>query len=130
VGSGAFGAGEARAVSPYIPILVMMLAATAIATLMIVASRFLGPRGPRSTNLEPYECGMTPIGSARVRFSVKFYLIAMLFILFDVEAIFLYPWAVVHRYLGWFGLVEMGVFMLILAVGYIYIWKRGAFEWE
>ena len=73
---------------------------------------------------------MTPIGGARVRFSVKFYLIAMLFILFDVEAIFLYPWAVVHRHLGVFGLIEMGVFMAILVVGYIYIWKRGAFEWD
>ena len=116
--------------SPYIPILMLMVVAVAIATGMIVASRFLGPPKRGGTNLEPYECGMTPIGGARVRFSVKFYLIAMLFILFDVEAIFLYPWAVVHRYLGLFGLVEMAVFITILVVGYIYIWKRGAFEWE
>src|SRR3712207_5366789 len=101
-----------------------------MASAMIVASRFLGPQKPDPRKLQPYECGMTPIGGARVRFSVKFYLIAMLFILFDVEAIFLYPWAVVHRQLGWFGLVEMAIFMAILVVGYIYIWKRGAFEWD
>jgi NADH-quinone oxidoreductase subunit A len=107
-----------------------MLVAVGISVAMIVASRFLGPQAPDPKKLQPYECGMTPIGGARVRFSVKFYLIAMLFILFDVEAIFLYPWAVVHRYLGWFGLIEMGIFMLVLLVGYVYIWKRGAFEWE
>ena len=116
--------------SPYVPILVLMVVAVALAAFMVVASRFLGPQKPTPEKLQPYECGMTPIGGARVRFSVKFYLIAMLFILFDVEAIFLYPWAVVHRYLGWFGLIEMAVFMAILVVGYIYIWKRGAFEWE
>jgi NADH-quinone oxidoreductase subunit A len=108
----------------------MMIAAVGIAVAMIVASRLLGPPRQEPTNLEPYECGMTPIGGARVRFSVKFYLIAMLFILFDVEAIFLYPWAVVHRHLGVFGLVEMAVFIAILVVGYIYVWKRGAFEWD
>jgi NADH-quinone oxidoreductase subunit A len=113
-----------------VPILVLMVVAVALASVMVVASRFLGPQKPTPEKLMPYECGMTPIGGARVRFSVKFYLIAMLFILFDVEAIFLYPWAVVHRYLGWFGLIEMAVFMAILVVGYIYIWKRGAFEWE
>src|SRR5947199_6042999 len=107
-----------------------MIVAVAIATGMIVASRFLGAPKRPSTNLEPYECGMTPIGGARVRFSIKFYLVAMLFILFDVEAIFLYPWAVVHKSLGMFGLVEMAIFILVLAVGYVYIWKRGAFEWD
>jgi NADH-quinone oxidoreductase subunit A len=117
-------------VSPYIPILLLMGIAVAISVGMIVASRFLGPQKPDPQKLAPYECGMSPIGGARVRISVKFYLIAMLFILFDVEAIFLYPWAVVHRYLGWFSLVEMAVFVAILLVGYIYIWKRGAFEWE
>src|SRR5689334_25057153 len=108
----------------------MMALAVFIAAAMIVVSRFLGPYKPEPLKLAPYECGMTPIGGARVRFSVKFYLIAMLFILFDVEAIFFYPWAVVHRQLGWFGLIEMGIFMLILVVGYIYLWKRGAFEWD
>jgi NADH-quinone oxidoreductase subunit A len=116
--------------NPYLPLLFMLVAAVAIAGVMITLSRFLGPQKPDPKKLAPYECGMTPIGGARVRFSVKFYLIAMLFILFDVEAIFLYPWAVVHRQLGWFGLIEMGIFVLILVVGYVYLWKRGAFEWE
>jgi NADH-quinone oxidoreductase subunit A len=113
-----------------VPLLLMMALALAIALAMLVASGLLGPKRADPKKLMPYECGMTPIGTARVRFSVKFYLIAMLFILFDVEAIFLYPWAVVHRQLGLFGLVEMGIFMAILVVGYIYIWKRGAFEWD
>jgi len=116
--------------NPYLPLLFILVAVVAIASVMVTLSRFLGPYKPDPKKLAPYECGMTPIGGARVRFSVKFYLIAMLFILFDVEAIFLYPWAVVHRQLGWFGLIEMGIFMLILVVGYVYLWKRGAFEWE
>jgi NADH-quinone oxidoreductase subunit A len=116
--------------NPYLPLLFILVAVVAIASVMVTLSRFLGPYKPDPKKLAPYECGMSPIGSARVRFSVKFYLIAMLFILFDVEAIFLYPWAVVHRQLGWFGLIEMGIFMLILVVGYVYLWKRGAFEWE
>ena len=116
--------------NPYIAVFLVMVAALGIACAMLVLSWVMGPKRPNPVKLQPYECGMTPIGGARVRFSVKFYLIAMLFILFDVEAIFLYPWAVVHRNLGMFGLVEMGIFVLILFVGYIYIWKRGAFEWE
>jgi NADH-quinone oxidoreductase subunit A len=116
--------------NPYIAVLILMALALVVACAMLVLSWVLGPKRPDPVKLQPYECGMTPIGGARVRFSVKFYLIAMLFILFDVEAIFLYPWAVVHRQLGLFGLVEMGIFMAILVVGYVYIWKRGAFEWE
>lgn len=116
--------------SPYIPILALMVLSVVIAGAMVGLSRFLGPQKPDPKKLAPYECGMSPIGGARVRFSVKFYLIAMLFILFDIEAIFLYPWAVVHRHLGWFSLIEMAIFMAILAVGYIYIWKRGGFEWD
>ena len=80
--------------------------------------------------LAPYECGCEPVGSARERFSIKFYLIAMLFILFDIEAVFLYPWAVLFKRLGVFGLMEMGVFIAILFVGYVYVWKKGALEWE
>src|SRR6266567_2055219 len=109
--------------NPYIAVLLVIVVALGISCAMMVLSRLLGPRHPSAVKLQPYECGITPIGGARVRFSVKFYLIAMLFILFDVEAIFLYPWAVVHRYLGLFGLVEMAVFIAILVVGYIYIWK-------
>jgi NADH-quinone oxidoreductase subunit A len=108
----------------------MILAAAGISAVLIALSSLVGPKKPDPRKLSPYECGMAPIGGARVRFSVKFYLVAMLFILFDVEAIFLYPWAVVHRHLGWFGLIEMAIFVLVLVVGYIYIWKRGAFEWD
>jgi NADH-quinone oxidoreductase subunit A len=104
--------------------------ATAMVILPQIISRVLRVHKPNPRKLEPYECGMAPIGGARVRFSIKFYLVAMLFILFDIEAIFLYPWAVVHRWLGWFGLIEIGIFVLILAVGYVYVWKRGAFQWE
>jgi NADH-quinone oxidoreductase subunit A len=108
-------------------VIVMGIAMVALPSAL---SALLRLNRPSVDKLEPYECGMRPVGGARVRFSIKFYLVAMLFILFDVEAIFLYPWAVVHRWLGVFGLVEMGLFVMILFVGYIYIWKRGAFQWE
>jgi NADH-quinone oxidoreductase subunit A len=116
--------------NPYVAVLLLMGVALAISGAMLVLSWVLGPKRPNPVKMQAYECGITPITGARVRFSIKFYLIAMLFILFDVEAIFLYPWAVVHRQLGLFGLVEMAIFMAILVVGYIYIWKRGAFEWD
>ena len=118
----------------YLPIFMVIGVTLGLSVAMILASsvaaRLLRLSRPNPVKQQPYECGMTPIGSARVRFSIRFYLVAMLFILFDVEAIFLYPWAVVHRSLGWFGLVEMFLFILILGVGYLYIWKRGGFEWE
>jgi NADH-quinone oxidoreductase subunit A len=114
----------------YVPLLLLILAAAGLSAVLIAMSSLVGPKKPNPVKQAPYECGMSPIGGARVRFSVKFYLVAMLFILFDVEAIFLYPWAVVHRHLGWFGLIEMAIFVLILVVGYIYIWKRGAFVWD
>jgi NADH-quinone oxidoreductase subunit A len=121
-------------VNEYLPVIILIGLALAIAMAMTYASvliaRVLRVDRPSRQKMLPYECGMTPIGGARVRFTVKFYLVAMLFILFDVEAIFLYPWAVVHRSLGWFGLVEMLIFVVILFVGYIYCWKRGAFEWD
>jgi NADH-quinone oxidoreductase subunit A len=93
-------------------------------------SRLVGQKKPTPVKLSPYECGMPPVGTARDRFSIKFYIIAMLFILFDIEAVFLYPWAVEFRKLGMFGFVEMGVFIAILLVGYVYVWKKGALEWE
>ncbi len=112
----------------------MIAVAVALALAMVVLpsviSRLLRLNRPSPAKLQPYECGMTPVGAARSRFSIKFYLVAMLFILFDIEAIFLYPWAVVHRWLGWFGLIEMAIFIGILLVGYVYILKRGAFRWE
>lgn len=114
----------------YLPILVMFLVAVFIAVFVIVLSRFLGPQRPTRRKLMPYESGMEPIGSAQRRFPVKFNLVAMIFILFDIEVIFFFPYALVYRQLGVFGLVEMGVFMAILLVGYIYIVKRGALQWE
>src|SRR5215212_11870887 len=116
--------------SDYLPILVMFLVALFIAVFVIVVSGLLGPKRPTKRKLMPYESGMEPIGTAQHRFPVKFNLVAMIFILFDIEVIFFFPYALVYRRLGLFGLVEMGVFMLILLVGLFYIWKRGALEWE
>jgi NADH-quinone oxidoreductase subunit A len=114
----------------YLPILVLIAIAMAFAIGSVVFSRLIGQKKPSAVKLAPYECGMPLIGTARERVSVKFYIIAMLFILFDIEAVFLYPWAVVFKKLGLFGFVEMGVFIAILLIGYIYVWKKGALEWE
>lgn len=116
--------------SDYLPILVMFLVALFIAVFVIVASGLLGPRRPTKRKLMPYESGMEPIGSAQHRFPIKFNLVAMIFILFDIEVIFFFPYALVYRRLGLFGLIEMGLFMIILLIGFIYIWKRGALEWD
>ena len=119
---------------PYIPVLMALGLAIIIAVSMIVVSHFLGPRRPTDVKERPYESGMPPLGSAHERFSVKFYLVAVLFILFDIETVFLIPWAVIFMGNGTlttgFLLVEMLVFLLILFVGYIYVWKRGAFQWD
>ncbi len=116
---------------PYVPILMMLVIATAFAVAAIGLALFIGhPRGGNAHKLGPYECGIEPVGNARERFPVKFYLIAMLFILFDIEVVFLYPWAVVFRQLHVFGLIEMGIFLGILILGYIYIWRVGALEWQ
>jgi NADH-quinone oxidoreductase subunit A len=114
----------------YIPIAVLLGIAVFIALLVPILSLSLGPRRPTARKLSPYESGITPIGAAQRRLPVKFYLIAVLFILFDIEIIFLLPWAVTFRQLGLFGLVEILVFMAILIVGFIWIWKKGALEWE
>ena len=114
----------------YLPILTLIFIALAFATGSMVFSRLIGEKKPSDVKLAPYECGMPPVGSARERFSVKFYIIAMLFIVFDIEVVFMYPWAVMFKRLGMFGFAEMGVFILILLVGYAYVWKKGALEWE
>ncbi|HCB50041.1 MAG: hypothetical protein AMJ56_04210 [Anaerolineae bacterium SG8_19] len=114
----------------YIPIAVMFGIALFIALLVPILSIALGPRRPSARKLSPYESGITPIGAAQRRLPVKFYLIAVLFILFDIEIIFLLPWAVTFRILGLFGFVEVLIFVAILIVGFIWIWKKGAFEWE
>src|SRR3954466_12194749 len=92
-------------------------------------SQFLGPRKPSPEKLAPYECGMPPVGDAHERMSVKFYLVAMIFLLFDIEVAFLYPWALALRDLGWPGLVQGGLFMLRFLAGYVYVWRKGALDW-
>ena len=102
-----------------------------VATIMVAASWLLGPKHPTPTKMEIFEPGNPPLGSMRgIRFPVKFYLVAILFIVFDIEVVFMYPWAVIFRDLGWPGLIEMGVFVGILTVGLAYVWRVGALEWE
>ena len=114
----------------YLPIAVLLAVATVLAVLMVALGHLIGPRSPTSKKMMPYESGMVPIGSAVRRVPVHFYLVAVLFILFDIEVIFFLPWAVVLKSLGLFGLIEMLVFVGILLVGYVYVWKRGALDWE
>ena len=113
----------------YLPILILVLLAAGFALATLLLSSVLGPRRPSLDKLSPYECGIDPVGSARDRFSVKFYLVAMLFIVFDIEIVFLYPWAVILNSLGLFGLVEMIFFLGILLIGLLYVWKKGGLEW-
>ncbi len=113
----------------YLPLLVHLGMAMGIAAGMVALSALLGWRRPSRVKAQPYECGMTPTGDASHRFSVKFYLVAMLFILFDVEVVFLYPWAVIFRELGMFGFYEMLVFIAVILVGFFYIWKKGVLDW-
>jgi NADH-quinone oxidoreductase subunit A len=113
----------------YFPVLVQVLLASALAAGLLTASFLLGKRVRNRVKDIPYESGITPTGDARHRFSVKFYLVAMLFILFDIEAIFLYPWVVVYRELRMFAFVEMLVFVIMTLSGFFYIWKKGALDW-
>ena len=114
----------------YWPVLLQAVIAMAVATGMIGISYLLGHKVRNRVKDMPYECGITPTGSARERFSVKFYLVGMLFILFDIEAIFLYPWAVVYRELKMFAFFEMLVFIALVLAGFFYIWKKGALDWS
>lgn len=117
----------------YLPVLVLMGVATLIATAVLILKLFLGPKNPNIRKLDVYECGVPPVGDAKRRVSVKFYLVAILFLLFDVEAVFFFPWAIAYKkYLAFnaFILVEMLFFLLILIVGYVYILKKGALEWD
>lgn len=114
----------------YIPLLMLVLLVVVSAIAMVVLSHIFSNRRSTEVKGAPYESGIPPLGGTRERFSVKFYLVAMLFIVFDIETVFMIPWAVGYRRLGVFGLVEMGIFILILAVGLVYVWKRGALEWD
>ena len=113
----------------YFPILLQAVIAVVIACALVGLSYVLGHRVRNRVKDMPYECGMVPTGNARERFSVKFYLVAMLFILFDIEAVFLYPWAVVYRELRLFAFVEMFIFIVLILAGFFYIWKKGALSW-
>lgn len=108
----------------------MFLLATGIAVGMVVLTSLLGPKKKFADKMEPFECGESQLVSPHQRFSVKFYLVAVLFILFDIEAVFLFPWAVIYQRLGLFGFIEMFLFILILGIGLLYVWKRGGLEWE
>ena len=114
----------------YIPVLLFLLVAIAFAGGTIGLSSIIVPRRKNAVKMSAYECGVEPVGDARERFSVKFYLVAVLFILFDIEAVFMYPWAVAFRQLGLYGLIEMVLFIAILLVGYLYLLKKRALEWD
>jgi NADH-quinone oxidoreductase subunit A len=114
----------------YFPVLLQALVAMLLAAGLITVSYFLGKRVKNRVKDMPYESGIVPTGDARQRFSVKFYLVGMLFILFDIEAIFLYPWAVVYRELAMPGFVEMLIFVILILSGFFYIWKKGALDWS
>jgi NADH-quinone oxidoreductase subunit A len=116
--------------TPYLPIAVLLVVSTILAITVVVLGHLFGPRRPTPRKLAPYESGMRPIGPAIRRMPVRFYLVAVLFILFDIELIFFLPWAVTFQALGVLGFVEMVVFIAILLVGYIWVWKKGALEWE
>jgi NADH-quinone oxidoreductase subunit A len=121
---------EAFMLIDYLPIIVLVVISTGLGGLVVIVGHILGPRRPTQRKSLPYESGMRPIGQGARRMPVRFYLVAVLFILFDIEVIFFLPWAVVFRQLGIFGLVEMLIFIAILLVGYVYAWKKGALEWE
>ena len=114
----------------YFPVLVHFIIVVGLAAAILGVSAWVGVRRPSREKLSPYECGIAPVGDARERFSVSFYLVGMLFILFDVEAAFLYPWAVVYRSLKWFGFFEMFMFIVVLFAGFVYIWKKDALDWS
>jgi NADH-quinone oxidoreductase subunit A len=114
----------------YFPVLVQIALAVLVATALVALSYLVGKRVKDPVKDSPYECGMAPTGSARERFSVKFYLVAIVFILFDIEAVFLYPWAVVYRELKMFAFVEMLLFVVLILSGFFYVWKKGALDWS
>ena len=114
----------------YVPIVMVFAASAAVAGALIWIPHLLAPRRPSAVKSEPFECGMAPIEVAEGRFAIKFSTIAILFILIDIELVFVWPWAVLYRRLGWFGFAEMLVFLGILMFGFLYIWQKGGLEWE
>ncbi len=114
----------------YLPILLFLIVSTGIGIALLVIGNLLGPKRPSSEKLSPYECGFEAFEDARMRYDVRYYLIAILFIVFDLEIAFLFPWAVVFKELGAQAIVAMTIFLAILVVGFVYEWKKGALEWE
>ncbi len=123
-------AGGSSPLRPYLPILLLLALSVAQAVMMVMMSHMASPTRRTPAKSSPYESGIVPLGDTRARFSVKFYLVAILFIVFDIETIFLIPWAVIFRDLGLFGLIEVLIFVLVLAVGLVYAWKKGALRWD
>jgi NADH-quinone oxidoreductase subunit A len=113
----------------YVPIFLFIGLIAIIIPVTLLAAKLVRPENPTKAKLMPYECGIDPVGGARGRYTIRFYIVAILFVVFDVETIFLFPWATQYRALGLFGLCEIFVFLLILVVGYVWIWKKGALEW-
>ena len=114
----------------YLPILLFLAVSTGVGVALLVLGKLLGPSRPESDKLSPYECGFEAFEDAHMQFDVRYYLIAILFIAFDLEIAFVFPWAVIFRSLGVVGLYEMGIFLGLLVLGFIYVWKKGALEWE
>ena len=113
----------------YIPVFLFILVALGFAIFTLMVAGLVHPRRYNRVKLQPYECGIEPLTDARDRYSVRYYLVAMLFVIFDVETVFMFPWAVIMDELALFGLIEMLVFLFILVVGYVYVWRKGALEW-
>ena len=114
----------------YVPLVFMVALALLLPAMLLAIQKRLAPRHPNQEKLEPYECGAPPLGATHQRLPVKFYLVAVLFLLFDIETVFLFPWSVLCRRLGLFGLVEMGIFLGVLVLGLAYVWRKGALEWD
>lgn len=113
----------------FLPVVLFLLVAIGFAGVTLLPSRLLQTNRASKVKFDPYECGIEPATDARDRYSIRYYLVAMLFVIFDVETVFMFPWAVIVEKLGVFGLIEMGLFLLILVVGFVYAWKKGALEW-
>ena len=113
----------------YLPIFLFLIVAVAFPVIAILAAKLVRPSSPSKLKLEAYECGIEAVGNSRGRYAVRFYIVSILFVIFDVETVFLYPWAVRFHQLGWFGVIEIAVFLVILIAGYVWAYKKGALEW-
>jgi NADH:ubiquinone oxidoreductase subunit 3 (chain A) len=117
-------------IAEYWPVLLFIAVAAGLGLVLLAVGMLAGPRRPEAEKLAPYECGFEAFEDARARFDVRYYLLAILFIIFDLEIAFLFPWAVVFKQIGLVALIEMALFLLLLVVGFAYVWKKGALEWE